>query len=132
MSTFVKRSVAQQWADYYVANANQIGAKSVLEMATENGISRSQARQSLPLINEQLALRGETLIQANRASGWRVEPTNSLVDFAMSTRDRNIALASEAAKNRKNAHSCSVSDPTLLQAYDDLEVAVSTILAAIP
>jgi hypothetical protein len=121
----IRRSVASQIAAHYLANYEEIGAKSVKELALLYTVSEPTAHQALRIVDEHLAADGKTLLIPEGRKAWRVEPTASEREMAVSARGRLTAIAHELDRYRRKGAATSDRDPAVSRAFEDCTVAVS-------
>lgn len=127
---FIQRSVAEQFADWYVDSMDELGAQSVKELAAQAEISEATVRHGLRIADSRLAAQGKTLTVAEGRNAWRVEPTESERAFAVSARGRLAAIASEVTRYKAKGEATAVRDEQVSRAFSDAEIALGMAVEA--
>lgn len=127
----IRRSVADQIAAHYVANVDELGAQSVKELTALYGASESTVHQAMRLADGLLAATGRTLTVAEGRTGWRIAPTSSELEFAVSTRGRVTAMLHEVSRYRTKGAATGERDEHVSRAFSDCEAALELAAEAL-
>lgn len=127
----IRRSVAAQMASHYVANYQEIGPKSVKELAAHYGVSEETARRASREADNRFATMGLTLTVAEGRNAWRFAPTSDESEFARSTRGRLSAMGNELMRYVAKAEQCAKRDERFTRAFGDCRVAIELAVEAL-
>jgi len=125
----IRRGIAGQIANHYVANYTEVGPQSIRELARLYGCSDETMRSAMRMAESLLRGLGRTPTVPEGHKAWRIEVTDDQRTFVASTVGRIKAMASELA--RYTADEIAVTDADTQRLFGDVPVAVELLVESL-